>query len=140
MMFNKTALSIAITSTLVLASCSGKNDDETPINSSPTIVVAYVSGDDILYATATDPEEDELTYIWSVDQTTIGTGTELPLVMAPSTITGLNDVLLTVTDSTNETTKYVLGVDFGGSEVGGSGTGGGTDGGGTDGGGTDGGG
>lgn len=70
------------------------------INTAPTSS-PFVSGD-IIYANANDAESDDLFYQWAVDSTIIGTNSSLNINDAPSSIDGVQTVILTVSDGKAE--------------------------------------
>ncbi|NRB81456.1 MAG: hypothetical protein HRU38_22810, partial [Saccharospirillaceae bacterium] len=108
MIFNKTALALGIASTLILASCGGK-DPVPEENLAPTMQISKEAG--IYSVNAVDPEGDTLTYAWLIGGISYSeTSSFDPSSMS---LTGTKMVTVQVTDSANNVVTKEVEMEFG---------------------------
>ncbi|MCJ8313963.1 MAG: cellulase family glycosylhydrolase [Pseudomonadales bacterium] len=82
-----------------------------PENTRPLIEDIIVT-ESTLTAVASDADGDDLVYVWKIERVILGSTEQILLEDAPSFITGINRVVLTVSDGKNIDTQ-VVNVDFG---------------------------
>ena len=86
------------------------------VNTAPT-ASPYQAGS-ALVANAIDVDGDALTYNWSVGSTIIGNAAIVDLDITPASIIGVNNVVLTISDSKADPVIFVIpDVDFGGIDL-----------------------
>ncbi|NQZ51007.1 MAG: cellulase family glycosylhydrolase, partial [Moritella sp.] len=93
----------------------GEVDVTDPDNTAP-VITSIDSTSTLLTSTAFDADGDTLSYEWKVGSTLIGSSQNVLISSAPSSITGSQSVVLTVSDESESDVKSIT-VDFGDGDI-----------------------